>query len=184
MIVRPDGWLEGVCRVSSPNYDARPPGSAIGLIVIHNISLPPGQYGGDHISRLFTNTLEVLVDPYFAEVAGLQVSAHVLIERDGAVTQFVSFANRAWHAGVSYFNGRAACNDFSVGIELEGTDFEAFADVQYATLNSVIAALLATYPIEAVRGHADIAPDRKTDPGPFFDWRRVDLPSGVSTPPA
>lgn len=184
MIVRTDGWLEGVCRVDSPNFDARPPGTAIGLIVVHNISLPPGSYGGGHVARLFTNALEISADPYFAQIADLHVSAHVLIERDGRVTQFVSFADRAWHAGVSDFNGCAACNDFSIGIELEGTDFEAFADPQYATLNSVIAALLAAYPIEAVRGHADIAPDRKTDPGPFFDWSRVKLPSNVSIPPA
>lgn len=184
MTVRADGWLEGVLRVDSPNFDARPHDTAIALIVIHNISLPPGNYGAGHISRLFTNTLEASGDPYFAELAGLKVSAHVLIERDGRVTQYVSFAHRAWHAGVSQFDGRAACNDFSVGIELEGTDFEPFADAQYSALNSVIAALLAAYPIEAVRGHADIAPDRKTDPGPFFHWGRVELPSSVSIPSA
>ncbi len=184
MIVRPDGWLEGVCRVYSPNFDARPPDAAIGLIVVHNISLPPGRYGGGHIARLFTNTLDISADPYFVRLAALHLSAHVLIERDGAVTQFVSFTDRAWHAGVSHFNGRVACNDFSVGIEIEGTDFEAFADAQYAALNTIIDALLTAYPIEAVRGHSDIAPERKTDPGPFFDWSRVELPSSVSIPPA
>ena len=184
MIVRSDGWIEGVCRVDSPNFDARPPDTTIELIVVHNISLPPGCYGGGHISRLFTNTLDASGDPYFVKLAGLHVSAHVLIERDGALTQFVSFRDRAWHAGVSQFNNRQACNDFSIGIELEGTDFEAFADVQYATLNTLVAALLAEYPIEAVRGHSDIAPDRKTDPGPFFDWGRLELPSIVSLPTA
>ena len=181
-MIRADGWLDGVCRVESPNFDARPPGTAIELIVIHNISLPPGCYGGGHVARLFTNTLDSAADPYFAQIAGARVSAHLLIERDGALTQFVSFANRAWHAGVSKFDGRAACNDFSIGIELEGTDFEAFTDAQYESLNVVLAALLAHYPIEALRGHSDIAPDRKTDPGPFFDWHRVALPSSVSIP--
>lgn len=183
MIVRADGWLEGALRVDSPNFDARPPDTAIELIVVHNISLPPGIYGGGHVSQLFTNKLEVSADPYFAQLIGLHVSSHVLIERDGSVTQYVSFADRAWHAGASQFNGRVACNDFSVGIELEGTDFEPFADAQYEALNSVIAALLAAYSIEAVRGHSDIAPDRKTDPGPFFDWHRVELPASVSIPP-
>ena len=184
MIVRSDGWLEGVLRVHSPNFDARPSGTEIVLVVVHNISLPPGYYGGGHISRLFTNTLDVSADPYFVQLAGLRVSAHVLIERDGAATQFVSFSDRAWHAGVSHFNGRPACNDFSIGIEVEGTDFEVFSDMQYATLNTIISALLTVYPIEAVRGHSDIAPDRKTDPGPFFDWGRLELPSSVSIPTA
>ena len=183
MIVSSNGWLEGICRIDSPNFDARPPDSAIELIVVHNISLPPGRYGGGHISRLFTNALDVSIDPYFSQLAGLRVSAHLLIERGGAVTQFVSFNDRAWHAGVSLFEGRAACNDFSVGIELEGTDFEPFSGVQYTALNSIIGALLTAYPIKAVRGHCDIAPDRKTDPGPFFDWGRLDVPSRVSLPP-
>ena len=182
MIVRADGWLGGVCRVESPNFDARPAGTAIALIVIHNISLPPGCYGGGHVAQLFTNTLDIAVDPSFEKIAGARVSAHVLIERNGAPTQFVSFAERAWHAGVSEFDRRAACNDFSIGIELEGTDFEAFTDAQYQSLNVVLAALLGAYPIEAVRGHSDIAPDRKTDPGPFFNWHRVALPSSVSIP--
>lgn len=181
-MIRADGWLDGVCRVESPNFDARPPGTAIGLIVIHNISLPPGCFGGGHVARLFTNTLDIAADPYFAQIAGARVSAHVLIERDGVPTQFVSFADRAWHAGASAFDGRAACNDFSIGIEVEGTDFEAFTDAQYESLNVLVAELLAAYPIEAVRGHCDIAPDRKTDPGPFFDWHRVDLPSSISIP--
>lgn len=177
-----DGWLDGVCRVDSPNFDARPPDIAIELIVVHNISLPPGCYGAGHVARLFTNALDPAADPYFAQLAGARVSAHVLIERDGRLTQFVSFNDRAWHAGVSEFGGRTACNDFSLGIELEGTDFEAFTDVQYEALNSVITAMLAAYPINAVRGHCDIAPDRKTDPGPFFDWRRIRVSSSVSIP--
>jgi AmpD protein len=182
VIVRPDGWLEGVCRVDSPNFDARPPHAAIELIVVHNISLPPGDYGGGYISQLFTNTLDASAESYFAQIAALHVSAHVLIERDGAVTQFVSFADRAWHAGASCFDGRRACNDFSIGIELEGTDFEAFSDAQYDALNRITAALLPIYPIVAMRGHSDIAPGRKTDPGPFFDWTRINHPSSVSIP--
>ena len=184
MIVRSDGWLEGVCHIHSPNFDARPAGAAIRLIVVHNISLPPGHYGGGHISRLFTNTLDISADPYFVQLAGLRVSAHILIERDGASTQFVSFSDRAWHAGVSQFEGCPACNDFSIGIEVEGTDFEGFSDAQYAALNTITSALLTAYPIEAVRGHSDIAPNRKTDPGPFFDWDRLALPTSVSLPTA
>ncbi|HVG04543.1 MAG TPA: 1,6-anhydro-N-acetylmuramyl-L-alanine amidase AmpD [Burkholderiaceae bacterium] len=176
------GWLDGVRRIDSPNFDARPPGSAIELIVVHSISLPPGCYGGGHVTRLFTNVLDTAADPYFIEIAGTRVSAHVLIERDGKLTQYVSFNDRAWHAGVSEFSGRTACNDFSIGIELEGTDFEAFTDLQYESLNSVIAAMLAAYPIRAVRGHCHIAPGRKTDPGPFFDWRRIQVSSSVSLP--
>ena len=179
-----DVWLEGVYRVDSPNFVSAAARLRARLIIVHSISLRPVATVVAIYRDCSTNTLEVSADPYFAQVAGLNVSAHVLTERDGRVTQYVSFADRAWHAGVSRFDGRTACNDFSVGIELEGTDFEAFADAQYAALNSVIAALLAAYPIEAVRGHADVAPDRKTDPGPFFDWCRVELPSSVSTPPA
>ena len=182
MIVGSDGWLGEVNRVESPNFDTRPPGSSIELIVVHNISLPPGCYGGGHIAQLFTNTLDPSLDEFFAQIADVRVSAHVLIDRNGKTTQFVSLSNRAWHAGVSAFCGRAACNDFSVGIELEGTDFESFTDFQYRSLNAVIAALLAAYPIRAVVGHSDIAPDRKIDPGPFFDWRRVQVPSSVSVP--
>ncbi len=180
MIVGRDGWLDDVRRVHSPNFDPRPAGSSIELIVIHNISLPPGRYGDGHIARLFTNTLDEDADPFFAQIADARVSAHVLIERDGAATQFVSFADRAWHAGASMFQGRTSCNDFSAGIELEGTDFEPFTDAQYGTLNSVIDALLAAYPIKALRGHCDIARDRKTDPGPFFDRRRIEIPSSIS----
>ena len=182
MIIGADGWLDEVRRVDSPNFDARPPVDSIELIVIHNISLPPGSYGGGNIERLFTNALDLSANPFFAQIAGAQVSAHVLIDRVGKTTQFVSFTQRAWHAGASVFNGRTDCNDFSIGIELEGTDFEPFADAQYRSLNFVVDALLAAYPIKAVLGHSDIAPDRKTDPGPHFDWRRVRIPSSVSSP--
>ncbi len=183
MIVGADGWLDLVRRECSPNFDERPAGVAVDLIVLHNISLPPGHYGGGHIARLFTNALNPAVDPFFAQIAAARVSAHVLIERHGASTQFVSFNDRAWHAGASVFNGRVSCNDFSVGIELEGTDFDSYSDAQYASLNLVIEATLAAYPISAVRGHNHIAPDRKTDPGPLFDWRRIRLPSSISIPP-
>jgi N-acetyl-anhydromuramoyl-L-alanine amidase len=184
VIIGADGWLDQVRRVDSPNFDARPPGSAVELIVIHNISLPPGSYGNGHIEQLFTNKLDFSADPFFAQIVGALVSAHLLIDRDGKTTQFVSFTQRAWHAGTSVFNGRTHCNDFSIGIELEGTDFEPFADAQYRSLNFVIDALIAAYPIKTVLGHTAIAPDRKTDPGPHFDWRRVRIPSSVSFPSA
>ena len=184
MIVGGDGWLDEVNRIESPNFDTRPPGSSIELIVVHNISLPPGCYGGGHVAQLFTNALDPSIDDYFPQIVGVRVSAHFLIERDGKATQFVSVNDRAWHAGVSAWCGRAACNDFSVGIELEGTDFESFTDLQYRSLNALIGALLSAYPIRAVVGHSDIAPDRKTDPGPYFDWRRVQVPSTVSVPAA
>lgn len=180
MTVGPDGWLDTARRVPSPNFDLRPRGAGAELIVIHNISLPPGAYGGGHVHRLFTNDLDADADSFFGQIATARVSAHLLIERDGASTQFVSFGDRAWHAGISMFRGRANCNDFSIGIELEGTDFEAFTDAQYAALNSAIGALLISYPIQAVRGHCDIARDRKTDPGPFFDWHRVRVAPNIS----
>lgn len=178
-----NGWLRGCPRVPSPNCDERPAGAPIDLIVIHNISLPPGRYGGGHIERLFCNQLDRDLDPHFGQIADLRVSAHLLIERNGALTQFVAFDRRAWHAGVSEFEGRPRCNDFSIGIELEGTDFEPFADEQYAALNRVVAALAAAYPIRALRGHSDVAPGRKTDPGPFFDWTRIAAPTATSLPP-
>lgn len=134
------------------------------------------------VRALFTNALDPRAHPFFAEVGGVRVSAHLLIERDGAITQFASFERRAWHAGASGFRGRQRCNDFSVGIELEGTDFEPFTDAQYAALNRTLRALFAAYPIEAVCGHSDIASDRKTDPGPFFEWRRLLLPASVTLP--
>lgn len=183
MKVGVDGWLDDVRRVPSPNFDARPDGTPIELVVIHNISLPPGCYGGGHIARLFTNELDPTEHSFFAQIASVAVSAHILIERDGSVTQFVSFIDRAWHAGASTFERRSRCNDFSVGIELEGTDFESFADVQYRSLNTLLTALQIAYPIKALRGHSDISPGRKTDPGPFFDWSRVDSAPGVALPP-
>jgi AmpD protein len=176
------GWLGGAVRVASPNADDRPPGATVELVVIHNISLPPGAYGGGHVQRLFTNSVDPRAHPFLAGIAAVRVSAHLLIERDGATTQFVPFDRRAWHAGASEFEGRPGCNDFSIGIELEGSDFEPFTDAQYGALNAALAALAAAYPLRAVRGHNDIAADRKTDPGPFFEWSRVLVPAGVSLP--
>lgn len=166
------GWLASARRVPSPNFDARPQGCGIDLLVIHAISLPPGQFAGDAIERFFLNQLDAAENPYFETIASMRVSAHFLIRRDGALVQFVSCQDRAWHAGVSCHDGRTHCNDFSIGIELEGTDFVAFEPMQYQALAWLTAALRARYPIQAVRGHCHIAPERKTDPGPFFDWDR------------
>lgn len=167
------GWLRGIHRVPSPNRDPRPPGCEPELIVIHGISLPPAEFGGEWIDRLFTNSLPSAAHAYFAEIAHLRVSAHVLIRRDGGLTQYVPFTDRAWHAGESTYCGRDACNDFSVGIELEGTDDVPYEAVQYVALASVIQALRRTYAslrhAELV-GHCDISPGRKTDPGPSFSW--------------
>jgi AmpD protein len=182
--VGPDGWISGIQRERSPNFDARPADAGIELIVVHNISLPPGRYGQGHVARLFTNALDADADPFFDQIRGARVSAHLLIERDGGLIQFVSLLDRAWHAGDSKFEGRPRCNDFSIGIELEGTDFEPFTASQYESLGAAVDAIVAAYPVRAVRGHSDIAPGRKTDPGPFFDWRRISVPSGVSLPPA
>jgi AmpD protein len=167
-----DGWCSGVLRVPSPNFDARPADTAIDLLIIHNISLPPGQFGGPYIADLFGNRLDCDEHPYFDQLRALRVSAHFLIRRDGAVMQFVSTDDRAWHAGVSSFCGRERCNDFSIGIEMEGTDFEPFEPVQYDRLVDLTHALQARYPLTDVMGHEHIAPGRKTDPGPFFDWPR------------
>lgn len=169
------GWAQGAQWIHSPNFDSRPAADTpeISLIVIHNISLPPSQYGGNGIIQLFTNTLNPDEHPYYATIHMQKVSAHFLIRRDGSVIQFVSCLDRAWHAGISNWQGRERCNDFSVGIELEGSDFEAFADVQYSQLNCLIASLKQAYPIQAIAGHSDIAPGRKTDPGPYFDWNKL-----------
>jgi N-acetyl-anhydromuramoyl-L-alanine amidase len=170
---QPSGLLRGVEQVASPNHDARPAGVEADLIVVHGISMPPGEFGGPWIDRLFTNSLPPDVHPYFAEVGAVRVSAHVLIKRDGGITQYVKFADRAWHAGVSSFEGRTACNDFSIGIELEGTDTVPYSALQYGALSEVVAALCAAYPRLSSRrlvGHSDIAPGRKTDPGAAFDW--------------
>jgi AmpD protein len=170
------GWLQGVNRVESPNFNQRPPGVVADLIVVHGISLPPGEFGGPWIDRLFCNTLRPDIHPYFAKVAGNPVSAHLLIRRGGEVTQYVPFHQRAWHAGNSNYAGRTGCNDFSIGIELEGTDTVPYEDAQYAMLAKVIGVLCAAYPEltpERIVGHSDIAPGRKTDPGISFDWPRA-----------
>lgn len=169
------GLIEGVRFVSSPNCDDRPPGCGIEVVVIHAISLPPEQYGGPDIERLFCNTLDCRSHPFYRELEGLKVSSHLLIRRDGEIVQFVPLPARAWHAGESCCEGRARVNDFSIGIELEGGDRSPFEDAQYRTLQLVTKAVMQAYPaVTPARmfGHADIAPGRKTDPGPLFDWAR------------
>lgn len=169
------GWLLPVRRLLSPNQDERPSNSAIELLVIHGISLPPGEFGGPWIDALFTNQLEPTAHAYFEDISTLRVSAHVLIRRDGEVVQYVPFDRRAWHAGASCFAGRERCNDFSIGIELEGCDDQPYSDHQYAALAAVTRALQQHYPAisaDRIVGHSDIAPGRKTDPGPQFDWPR------------
>lgn len=171
-----DGWINGISWLPSPNCQARAEKTDIRLIVVHGISLPPGQYGGKYVQQLFTNTLKPDEHAYFAEIEGLKVSAHCLIERDGQLTQFVSFLDSAWHAGVSCWQGEANCNDFSIGIELEGTDEEGYSQIQYQNLAALVISLRKQYPAlsaEAICGHSDIAPGRKTDPGPFFDWSKL-----------
>ena len=166
-------WIADVARAVSPNADARPKDIEINLLVIHSISLPPKQYGGDYIEALFTNSLDSSLHPYFEGIAGLKVSAHVLVRRDGSFVQFVPFSKRAWHAGVSHFDGRERCNDFSIGVELEGCDDEPFELIQYKRLAALTTLLIDAYPSishDRIVGHSDIAPGRKTDPGPYFDW--------------
>ena len=170
--ITPAGFADAGVYIPSPNCDARPQ-TEVSLIVIHNISLPPKQYGGNGVIELFTNNLNPNEHPYYAEIHQLRVSSHFLIRRDGHLVQFVSCLQRAWHAGVSNWQGRERCNDFSVGIELEGSDFEAFAPAQYQTLRALVDALRTAYPIRAIVGHSDIAPGRKTDPGPYFDWTQL-----------
>lgn len=170
-----DKHLPYARQLPSPNCSERPADVAVELLVIHNISLPPGQYGQGYIEALFCNRLDSTADPYFAEIAHLQVSAHLLIDRQGEVTQFVPFDKKAWHAGQSVFKERENCNDFSIGIELEGTDTEGFTFDQYECLIKVSRELMAQYPLitlDNIVGHSDIAPGRKTDPGPHFDWAR------------
>jgi len=170
------GWLTAVRRVVSPNCDARPPGCEPELLVIHGISLPPGKYGGPWIDALFTNTLDPEAHPYFATIDHLRVSAHLLIRRDGELVQYVPFHMRAWHAGASTFQGRERCNDFSIGIELEGAEEAPYTSVQYERLGEAIAILRRYYPGltgDRIAGHSDIAPGRKRDPGPGFDWRHL-----------
>jgi len=170
------GWLQKVEVIQSPNYDARPDNTKIKLIVIHGISLPPMEFGGGYIQQFFCNQLDVDAHEYFPGICEMRVSAHCLIERDGKLVQFVSFLERAWHAGESRWRGEPNCNDFSIGIELEGTDDLDYTDAQYRQLNKLVASLLARYPdiaTDAVCGHSDIAAGRKTDPGPAFVWQRL-----------
>lgn len=168
------GLLRGARQVASPNHDARPQNVDADLIVVHGISLPPGEFGGPWIDRLFTNALPPDAHPYFKEVGPLRVSSHLVVMRDGSVTQYVKFTDRAWHAGKSLYQGREACNDFSVGVELEGTDTLPYEDAQYRALAEIVAALCSAYPAltpARMAGHSDISPGRKTDPGPAFDWQ-------------
>lgn len=168
-----NGWYRSAQKIESPNSDARPDDAGVDLIVLHAISLPPGEYGGDGVAALFTNRLDPAAHPYYAEIAGLKVSAHFFIRRDGQLIQFVPVTARAWHAGVSIWEGRERCNDFSLGIELEGDDDTPFAPAQYATLQTLLQALTLALPIRAVTSHSHVAPGRKTDPGPHFDWATV-----------
>lgn len=167
-----DGWLSGVARLASPNFDARPLHTDICLVVVHSISLPPGIFTGDAVTDFFTNRLNPAGHEYFKGIAHQRVSAHFFIRRDGAVIQLVSCKSRAWHAGVSCWRGQERCNDFSIGIELEGDDFSNYEVPQYQSLMQLLDSLRRHYPI-AVAGHADIAPGRKTDPGPYFDWSHI-----------
>ncbi len=188
MIVDPaTGLLDVARQCPSPNRDARPRDADIELVVIHGISLPPGEFGGPEIDRLFTNTLDPSAHPYFAEIAELRVSAHLLIRRDGEVVQYVPFHERAWHAGRSRWRGRDECNDFAVGIELEGADEIPYTENQYRRLAQVVGALATAYPgitTTGLAGHCDVAPGRKTDPGPAFEWDRLTalLPAAVAAP--
>jgi AmpD protein len=167
------GWWSGATRRASPNFDARPRDTAIELVVLHHISLPAGQFSGDAVIDFFENRLDAASHPALSDLAGLRVSAHFFVRRDGAVVQFVGCDDRAWHAGVSCWRGRSVCNDFSVGIEIEGDDRTAFADAQYASLNALLAAISQAYPVAAVSTHSEIAAGRKIDPGPSFDWSRL-----------
>jgi N-acetyl-anhydromuramoyl-L-alanine amidase len=166
------GWFSGVRRVMSPNYDARPSHMPIRLLIIHSISLPPDEFGGDDVRRLFTNTLNPEDHPYYEQLRGLKVSSHFFIRRNGEIVQFVSCLHRAWHAGQSLWQGRTRCNDFSIGIEMEGSDFVPFDELQYRSLAKLTRRLQRAYRFSGIVGHEDVAPGRKTDPGPFFDWER------------
>ncbi len=176
-----DGWYQFASRVPSPNFGPRPIDDRVDLIVIHAISLPPGQFGGDDVQRLFTNTMDWNAHPYFKSIEGTQVSAHFFIRRNGDLCQFVSCNQRAWHAGASRYQGRDNCNNNSVGIELEGVDDGAFEEAQYETLASVCAALLQNYPIAHLAGHEHVAPGRKNDPGTGFDWRHFQKSVGLAS---
>ncbi len=167
------GWYTGATRCPSPNFGPRPAGAQIDLVVVHSISLPPGVYGGDEVFALFTNTLDWDAHPYFGSIRGIEVSSHFYIRRDGTLWQFVDADARAWHAGRSSWRGRDNCNDDSVGVELEGLEGDTFLPAQYDALERLCQALAARYPIAHIAGHSDIAPGRKQDPGPGFDWRRL-----------
>jgi AmpD protein len=170
MDIDPEGRLPAARQVPSPNCDERPEGERIDLLVIHNISLPPGEFGGDAVERLFTNSLDYSQHPYFEQLRGLRVSAHFLVRRDGGLVQFVPVGLRAWHAGESWWRGRGRCNDFSIGVELEGTDDSSFTAEQYRSLAALTKTLRSAYPLTDIVGHSDISPGRKTDPGACFDW--------------
>lgn len=170
------GLIRPARQCPSPNQDERPDGAIPELVVVHGISLPPGEFGGPEIEQLFSNCLDWDAHPYFVEIRGLEVSTHLLIRRDGELIQFVPFTQRAWHAGASSFHGRACCNDFSIGIELEGHDETPYSDAQYGVLMGVVSALFGAYPwlsARVIAAHSDISPGRKTDPGPAFDWLRL-----------
>ena len=176
MSIASDHWLNGVRRVASPNCDDRPDPEDVSLIILHGISLPPGEFGGGLVEQLFTNRLAVDPAGPMADLEGLRVSSHLLIDRQGLCTQFVPFDQRAWHAGRSAWGGRPGCNDYAIGIELEGTDEQPYAQAQYRRLIPIVRDLLARYPAlspEAIVGHLEVAPERKTDPGPRFDWRQL-----------
>jgi len=175
------GLLDSAKFIASPNYDERPLSTDISLLVIHNISLPPDEFGGSGVIELFTNRIDPAAHPYYQALQGLKVSAHFFIRRDGTLIQFVPCSQRAWHAGVSNWQGRERCNDFSIGVELEGSDTAPFTEAQYDVLIALTQCLCEHYPIQGIAGHSDIAPGRKTDPGPYFNWKRYDsnLNSGL-----
>jgi N-acetyl-anhydromuramoyl-L-alanine amidase len=172
MRIGPDGLLRGARYIASPNCDARPRGAAVRLLVLHSISLPPGKYGGDAVERLFTNRLDAQAHPYFRDIAHLRVSAHFFVRRDGALQQFVPVHRRAWHAGASRWRALERCNDYSIGVELEGAHERAFADAQYRCAARLARSLGARLPLRACAAHSDIAPGRKRDPGARFDWTK------------
>jgi len=178
------GWFDEARQMPSPNCDARPGDEMPSLVVIHNISLPPGEFGGTAVEELFTNRLDWDAHPYYQGIRGLRVSTHFFVRRDGELIQFVPCSLRAWHAGASQWQGREQCNDFSIGIELEGSDTEPFTDAQYETLTRLTRALQSAYPIACIAGHSDIAPGRKTDPGPCFDWPRYRQSCGLTASPS
>lgn len=176
LLINSEGWLQSAEIIQSPNFDDRPDDAKIKLIVVHGISLPPGNFGGGHIQQFFCNNLDIAAHDYFESICEMKVSAHCLVERDGRILQFVSFLDRAWHAGESEWLGEPVCNNYSIGIELEGCDDQPYAEEQYQSLANLIASLRAEYPgieKDAITGHSDISPGRKTDPGEAFDWDKL-----------